>query len=98
MGTYLHVSDAARAYVLAIEQATEKARGRFEVYHFTAADVWTATPLRARLLQTQPDFPPLPVDWPDYKSPVLCDKARSHFGWEPAFRMREGYERWKAGR
>jgi len=94
MGTYLHISDAARAYVQAIEQAPEG----FEVYHLTAEDVWSAVPLRERMLRTQPDFPPLPMDWPDYRSPVLCDKAKAHFGWKPTFGVRQGYERWKASR
>jgi nucleoside-diphosphate-sugar epimerase len=92
MGTYVHVNDAAKAFALAVENL----RPGFEAYHFTADDVWTPVPLRARLLATQPDFPALPVDWPDYKSPVICDKAKAHFGWQPTFGIREGFERWKA--
>jgi nucleoside-diphosphate-sugar epimerase len=91
LGTYLHAEDAAQA----LERAMESDRRGFQVYHFTADDVFSATPLRERLLRTQPDYPPLPVDWPDYRSPVICDKAKGDLGWKPAFRVRDGFERWK---
>ena len=85
MGTYLHVSDAARAYVLALENP----RPGCEAYHFSAADVLTGIPLRDRLAKEFPDYPALPNDWPDYASPMLTDKAREHFGWEAKWSARE---------
>jgi nucleoside-diphosphate-sugar epimerase len=87
--TYVGVDDAARAYVLALEQP----RPGCEAYHFSAAEVQSAIPLRQRLAEYHPDFPPLPPDWPDFKSPMLCDKARSHFGWEPTWNLREEWQK-----
>jgi nucleoside-diphosphate-sugar epimerase len=86
--TYLHASDAARAYADAIERP----RPGFEAYHFVAADVWSITPIRDRLLKYNPAEPPLPPDWPPYRSPVLTTKAKEHFGWEPGWSILERYQ------
>lgn len=85
LGTYVGVDDLARAYVLALENP----RPGCEAYHFSAGDVHTELPLRERLEKDHPDYPPLPPDWPDYKSPLICDKARDHFGWEPKWSVRD---------
>jgi nucleoside-diphosphate-sugar epimerase len=80
-GTYLHATDAARAFALALE----KPRDSFEAYHFCAAEVMSYVPLAEQLKEHHPGVPPLPGDWPPFKSPVLTGKAREHFGWEPAW-------------
>lgn len=93
MFTYVHVTDAARAFVLAVENP----RAGCEAYHFSAAETLSAVPLRERLAKHYPDYPTLPADWPTFKSPVCTEKARKHFGWEPAWNLLEHY-REKFGR
>jgi len=83
-GTYLHVDDAAQAYVL----ATEKGWSGFEAYHFVADDVLSAKPIREVLLELYPATP-LPTDWPDFASPVLTTKVKNHFGWQPKHSLRQ---------
>ena len=85
--TYVHASDVARAYVLALEHP----RAGYEVYHFSAAEISSLIPLRERLREHHADYPPLPGDWPAFKSPVLTNKARQHFGWEPAWNALDFY-------
>jgi len=84
-GTYLHVSDAVTAYLGAIDNP----RPGFEAYHFAAAKVRHSKPLRQLMEKFNPDYPPLPPDWPDQKSPVITDKAKSHLGWEPKWDLRD---------
>jgi nucleoside-diphosphate-sugar epimerase len=91
--TYISVTDAARAFALVLENP----RPGFEAYHFTAAEVFSGKPIRQRLLETFPDYPPLPVDWPKFKAPVSLEKARQHFGWEPEFSLLDVYRK-KHGR
>lgn len=93
LGIHLHVTDAARAYVLAIENP----RPGCEAYHFSAKEVFSGVPLRERLLKHHPDYPPLPEDWPAFKSPMLTCKARDHFGWEAQWNFLDLY-RQKFGR
>jgi len=76
--TYVHASDVACGFALALEHP----RPGFEVYHFSAREILSLQPLRDRLREHHPDFPPLPSDWPAFKSPVLTDKLGGHFGWE----------------
>jgi len=83
--TYLHGTDAARAFARALEHS----RPGFEAYHLTAADIMSFRPLARRLAEHHPTFPELPADWPPYKSPVLLDKAKAHFGWEPQVSIRD---------
>ena len=54
MFTYVHVSDAARAFVLALENP----RPGCEAYHFTAAEIYSAIPLRERMEKFHPRCPP----------------------------------------
>ena len=85
--TYVHGTDAARAFALAIENP----RAGFEVYHFSAAEIFSLQPLVKRLKAHHPDYPPLPNDWPAFGSPVLTHKAREHFGWEPRWNFLDFY-------
>src|SRR5439155_23947143 len=87
--TYLHATDAARAYALALEHP----RPGFEAYHFSAAEILSVHPLAGRLAEHHPDYPPLPSDWPAFKSPVLTTKIREHFGWEPAWNWLDFYRK-----
>jgi len=86
-GTYVHAADAARAYVLAIESE----RPGCEAYHFSASEICSGAPLAARLKAHHPDYPPLPADWPPFRSPILTDKARKHFGWEAQWNLLDFY-------
>ena len=81
--SYVHTRDAAMAYALALENP----RPGCEAYHFTADDVFSAMPIRQRLLKFNPDYPALPHDWPDYKCPVSTAKALEHFGWKPEINL-----------
>jgi nucleoside-diphosphate-sugar epimerase len=83
LGAYIHHSDAARAFAL----AGENPRPGCEVYHFAADDIFSPRPLRERLA-FNPGYPPLPPDWPDYRSPVLTHKAAEHFGWRASVSLR----------
>jgi nucleoside-diphosphate-sugar epimerase len=79
MCTFIHGSDLARGIAAAIE----KGREGCEVYNLSAADILSTIPLRERLHTHHPDFPELPVGWPDLKSPLVIEKARKLLGWEP---------------
>jgi nucleoside-diphosphate-sugar epimerase len=79
--SYLHCADAARAFVLAVEQP----RPGCEAYHFVAKDIFSLVPLAERLRTQMPDWPQLPDTWPPFASPVVCNKAKDHFGWEAQF-------------
>jgi nucleoside-diphosphate-sugar epimerase len=85
--TYVHVSDVARGYALALENP----RPGFEAYHFSAPEIASLQPLRQRLAAHHPDYPPLPADWPDFKSPLLTTKLREHFGWEAKWNYLDFY-------
>lgn len=79
LGSYVHVSDAAEALALAIEHP----RPGCDIYQLCADDGLFHRPVRAWLREAYPDLPPLPLDWPDDRSPYLNDKFRSHFPWTP---------------
>lgn len=83
MGTYIHATDAAHAYALALEDP----RPGCEAYHFTASEIWSLVPLRELVAGQEHPYPALPEGWPAFKSPVITDKARQHFGWEPKWNM-----------
>jgi len=85
--TYIHAADAARGYALALEHP----RPGFEVYHFSAKEILSLHPLAHRLKDHHPEYPPLPADWPAFKSPLLTGKLREHFGWEPGWNFLDFY-------
>jgi len=85
MGTHIHASDLATAFVAAIEKDLPGC----EAYNIFAAEAITNTPIRQRLQKHHPDFPPLPPDWPDFKSVALADKARNDLGWRPKWNFRD---------
>lgn len=82
LGTYLHIDDAALAYVRAVESTW----AGFEAFHFVAETVRTALPIRAALLERYPHAP-LPDDWPDFAAPVSTAKARRMLDWKPAYAL-----------
>jgi nucleoside-diphosphate-sugar epimerase len=85
LGTYVHISDVARAYVAAIELAEPG----WEAYHLSAAKTRLTIGLREYISRYYPDYPQLPADWPDFKSPMDCSKARQKLGWEPQWDLHE---------
>ena len=89
LSAYLHATDAALAYALAVENPLPGC----EAYHFSARDVFSSKPLRERIEKHHPDFPALAADWPAYASLLLCAKAKEHFGWEPAVSILEAYRK-----
>ncbi len=78
LGTYVHVTDVTKAYVAAIEKGE---RG-FQAYHLSAANTRLSMGLREWTAKHFPDYPQLPADWPAFKSPLDCTKARQKLGWE----------------
>jgi len=78
-GTFLDYRDATEVLRL----AAESDRAGYENYH-TTADKIAGLGLRESLAR-HPDFPPLPEDFPDDASPMLSDKAKSHFDWAPQY-------------
>jgi UDP-glucose 4-epimerase len=87
MGTYVYTGDAARAYALAIE----KDRPGWEVYHLSADDISLVEPLPVVQRKYLSDYPPLPADWPDYRSPMDTTRARQALDWSPQWSIREAY-------
>lgn len=79
LSVYLHATDAARAFAMAVENP----RPGCEAYHFTAKEVFSTSPIRERLIKHFPKYPQLPPDWPSYATPLSCAKAKEHFSWEP---------------
>jgi nucleoside-diphosphate-sugar epimerase len=92
-GTYLHLSDAALAFALAIEQGWEG----FEAYHFVADDVVTEGPVAEMMAELSPATP-LPENWPETRSPVVTSKAQRHFDWQPQVSLLQRYQERAAGR
>jgi nucleoside-diphosphate-sugar epimerase len=90
--TYVGTIDTARAFALAIENP----RPGCEAYHFTADEILSLAPLRERLkFMNWEDL--LPADWPAFRSPVLTNKAREHFGWKPEINALEAYRQRHGG-
>ncbi len=77
--TYCHVTDVAKAFVLAVENP----RPGCEVYQFSADEIWSIVPLAQRLREHHPDFPSLPNDWAGgaLKSPLITQKAAPGSFW-----------------
>lgn len=78
-GTYIHLDDAAAAYVRAVDAAWTG----FEAFHFVAPTVRSNQPIRAALLQRFPRTP-LPESWPDFAAPVVTEKAQRLLRWSAA--------------
>ena len=89
--TYVHATDVAVAYA----EMVERAHPGCETYHLTAADVVSLVPLTERIRKHNPGLPPLPADWPPFRSPVLTTKARDKLGWEPRWSFLDQYAKWK---
>ncbi|HYF48472.1 MAG TPA: NAD(P)-dependent oxidoreductase [Planctomycetota bacterium] len=79
--TYVHTSDAARAFELALLNP----RPGCEAYHFSAREVFCTANIRQKLIEKFPSFPALPENWAPHDSPVICTKAREHFQWKPSW-------------
>ena len=84
LGAYLHISDAASAYVCGVERDWTG----FEAFHFVANDHRYATSSRQAMLERFPHAP-LPEDWHADASPVSTAKARDMLGWVPKVNLRE---------
>lgn len=91
MVTHVAAEDVAIAYAMALENP----RPGCEVYNLAAADASTLVPLRERFEKFNPEMPPLPADWPDFKAPLATEKFREHFGWQPKWNPRTEYFKWK---
>ncbi|MBI3829665.1 MAG: NAD(P)-dependent oxidoreductase [Planctomycetes bacterium] len=89
LGAYLIAQDAARAYACALERP----RPGCEAYHFAAREALTFAPIRERLRVHHAGFPALPSDWPKFKCPLVCDKARAHLGWTPKWNLLDLYRK-----
>jgi len=85
MGTHIHASDLASAFVAAIAKDLPGCHA----YNIFAPEALTMVPVRDRLARHHADYPPLPADWPDFKSVVLADKARNELGWQPKWNFRD---------
>jgi nucleoside-diphosphate-sugar epimerase len=89
MNTYVHATDAAIAYALAVEKALPGC----ETYTLVADDVLMPEPLAPYVQRHFPDWPQLPVDWPAQKSPVSSANAKEKLGWLPKYDFREDYRK-----
>ena len=85
--TFIHATDLARAFAAAVEFG----RSGCEIYNLSAPDILSVFPLRQRLEKHHPDFPPLPPDWPEFKSPVVTEKAQAMLGWKPQWSFLEHF-------
>ena len=86
-----YVDDEITVGQAARRLAVENPRPGFEAYHFSATEVLSLYPIAQRLREHHPEFPPLPADWPAFKSPVLTGKMRDHFGWQPQWNFLDQY-------
>ena len=83
MNTFIHPGDLAMAFALAIEKSLPGC----EIYNLAAAEILSGVPLSERIAHHHPDFPPLPANWPDRKSPLLIEKAEKMLGWHPKWNV-----------
>lgn len=89
LGTYVHISDAAHAFALAVE----KPRPGCEAYHFSAPEIISAVPVADRLRVHHAGYPAPPKGWPAFGSPLDCTKARQHFGWIAKYNVLDIYRK-----
>jgi nucleoside-diphosphate-sugar epimerase len=85
--TFIHAGDLASAFAAALETA----RPGCEIYNLSAPDILSVFPLRQRLEKYHPEYPRLPADWPDFKSPLAIDKAQQLLGWTPRWSFLEHF-------
>lgn len=88
-GTYAHATDVARA----MADAVEHPRPGCEAYHLSAVEVKGREPLADRLKRVHPDWPQPPAGWPPLRSPMLMDKLRRDFGFEPRWEYKAEYRK-----
>jgi len=81
LGSFCHVDDAARAIAMALEHP----RPGCEAYNIASDE--SLLPVEGIIKQFYPTFPPLPPDWPQRRSAMLCEKAKEHFGWRHEFKL-----------
>ncbi len=86
--SYVHATDAAAALC----QAAEVAPAGCETYNVSARDAQRG-PVRQVLKAAFPHLPELPADWGTYQSPLIAEKARRTFNWEPKWSIIEQFER-----
>jgi nucleoside-diphosphate-sugar epimerase len=87
--TYVHAKDAARACALALENP----RPGCETYNIAGTEIFSGMPLKQMLDERFPGHPPIPDDWPAFKSPLLSAKAFEHFGWRAEWNVLEIYRK-----
>ena len=94
LGAWLHTDDAATAFERAVTWPGEVAPWAqpgdayaYEAFHLAAADVRPSgrddVPVRDRMAEEFPHFPPLPVGWPTSACPLSTEKFRNATGWTP---------------
>jgi len=83
-GALLHSTDAARAVAAAIENPLPGA----EIYNLCSDHVLLPYSFAEHLKLNHPGAPPLPGDWPDDRSPMSCEKFKSHFDWRAEYDVR----------
>ena len=76
-GTYLLISDAVEAYALALEANIIGC----EAYHFSAPDLFSSAPITEWMKYCKVMAPIVPADYPPFKSPLNCEKAKRMLGW-----------------
>jgi nucleoside-diphosphate-sugar epimerase len=77
--TFIHPTDLARAFAAAAEACHHGC----EIYNVGAADIMSSMSIHQRLAKYHPGLPPLPPGWPDYKSPLITEKAANLLNWRP---------------
>jgi nucleoside-diphosphate-sugar epimerase len=85
--TFIHATDLARAFAAAVETN----RPGCEIYNLSAEDILSPAPLPPRLARHHPEYPPLPPDWPEHKSPLVIEKAQNLLGWKPQWSFMEQF-------
>jgi nucleoside-diphosphate-sugar epimerase len=88
-GTYVHATDVARAMADALERPLPGC----EAYHLSAFEIKGREPLATRLQRVHPDWPQPPANWPPLRSPMLMDKLKRDFGFEPRWEFRSEYRK-----
>lgn len=93
LGTYIHVQDLCKAFVLALRGVKP---GELRIYNVMADDVANLTPAREYLAKHWPELE-LPDDHPEHGSWASADRIKDELGWSPAFSVHRAYQERKAG-